>query len=76
MHDYGVTLKLVLQSSAGLMLRSLTGVNIERWLNVELPEVRNSRVDLLGATADDGLIHIELQSGNDSNMAGAWLNTD
>ena len=69
MHDYGVTLKLVLQSSAGLMLRFLTGVNIERWLNVELPEVRNSRVDLLGATADDGLIHIELQSGNDSNMA-------
>jgi hypothetical protein len=68
-HDYDIALKLALQGSAGLVLHTLTGVQIERWLNVELPEVRNSRVDLLGETSDQRLIHIELQSRNDSNMA-------
>ncbi len=48
MQDYDVTLKLALQGTAGLVLRTLTGVHIERWLNVELPEFRNARVDLLG----------------------------
>ena len=69
MHDYDIALKLTLQGAAGLALRELTGVNIERWLNVELPEVRNTRVDLLGETSDQRLIHIELQSRNDANMA-------
>ncbi len=69
MHDYDVTLKLALQGTAGLVLHTLTGVHIERWLNIELPEFRNARVDLLGATSDDSLVHIELQSGNDSKMA-------
>ena len=57
-----------MQGAAGLVLRELTGVNIERWLNVELPELRNTRVDMLGETSEDNLIHIELQSRNDSNM--------
>lgn len=69
MHEYDIALKLVLQGAAGGVLRALTGVNIDHWLNVELPELRNTRVDLLGATSDDRLIHIELQSRNDSNMA-------
>ena len=64
-----MALKLVLQGAAGGVLRALTGVNIDHWLNVDLPELRNTRVDLLGATSDDRLIHIELQSRNDSNMA-------
>jgi len=36
---------------------------------VELPEVRNLRVDLLGETPEGELVHIELQSTNDSDMA-------
>jgi hypothetical protein len=68
MHEYDTTLKLLLQGPAKLAMRELTGVAIERWLNVELPEVRSTRVDLLGETAD-GLVHIELQSTNDSLMA-------
>lgn len=68
MHEYDITLKLILQGAAGLVLRDVTGVHIERWLNVELPEVRNTRVDMLGETSEDHLIHIELQSRNDSNM--------
>jgi predicted transposase/invertase (TIGR01784 family) len=36
---------------------------------VEISQVLSSRLDLLGATADDSLVHIELQSTNDPEMA-------
>ena len=39
------------------------------WKNTELPEVRNPRVDLLGETAGGRLVHVELQSTNDPDMA-------
>ena len=50
-----------------LILREIEAP-IAPWLNVELPEVRNTRVDLLGETATGDLIHIELQSTNDPDM--------
>jgi hypothetical protein len=68
MHEYDVTLKLLLQGSATETLRALTGTAVKRWLNVELPKVQSPRIDLLGETADDKLIHIELQSTNDRQM--------
>jgi hypothetical protein len=68
MHQYDSTLKLLLQASAPATLRALTGTAVKRWLNVELPKVQNPRIDLLGETADRGLIHIELQSTNDRQM--------
>jgi hypothetical protein len=68
MQEYDSTLKLLLQGSAPETLRALTGTVVERWLNVELPKVQNPRVDLLGQTADGGLIHIEIQSTNDDQM--------
>ena len=49
-------------------MQQLTGTAIHRWLNVELPEVRNLRVDLLGEAKDQTLIHLELQSTNDPAM--------
>ena len=55
--------------SAKLVLDELAGATIARWLNVELPEVVNRRVDLLGETANGTLIQIELQSGPDNTMA-------
>jgi hypothetical protein len=61
-------LKLLLQGSATLTMRQLTGIAISRWLNVELPEVQSPRVDLLGETTDQELIHLELQSTNDATM--------
>lgn len=48
MHEYDIALKVALQGAARLVRRELTGDTIDRWLNVELPEVRNTRVDLLG----------------------------
>jgi hypothetical protein len=69
MQEYDVVLKLLLRGSAKLALDELAGTTIARWLNVELPEVVNRRVDLLGETADGILIQIELQSGPDNTMA-------
>jgi uncharacterized protein DUF4351 len=68
MQQYDVALKLLLQASTNLM-RQLTGVSVARWLNVETPQVLSSRVDLLGETAGEALVHIELQSTNDPDMA-------
>jgi hypothetical protein len=69
MHEYDVAFKLVLQEWVDLAMREIAGTTIAKWLNVELPGVQNTRVDLLGETAGGDLIHIELQSTNDSSMA-------
>lgn len=69
MHEYDVTLKSLLRGSAQIAMRELTGVAITKWLDVELPRFQNPRVDLLGEAADQSVVHIELQSGNDSKMA-------
>jgi hypothetical protein len=66
--EYDTALKLLLREPAELVLRELAG-EIQRWVNVELPEVQNTRADLQGETTDKGLIHIELQSRNDAGMA-------
>ncbi len=69
MNEYDAALKTVLRRIGGRALRELTGFSVERWHNVEFSEVRDRRVDLLGETADDRLIHVELQSTNDPDMA-------
>ena len=69
MQEYDVALKLLLRGSAKLTMRELTGTAVEHWIDVELPKVvHNTRVDLLGETADKGLVHLELQSGHDPDM--------
>jgi predicted transposase YdaD len=67
MHEYDVAFKLVLQS-VDLTMRELAGTTVARWLSVELPEVRNTRADLLGETVSGELLHLELQSSNDPRM--------
>jgi hypothetical protein len=68
MQEYDVALKLLLQGSSSRIVRELTGTTVEKWLDVELPKVQNSRADLLGETSMGDLIHVELQSGNDAMM--------
>ena len=67
MHEYDVALKLTLQQ-VDVAIRELTGTVVARWLSLELPEIRNTRVDLLGETESGDLVHIELQSSNDRTM--------
>lgn len=54
---------------SGSALLALTGFAIERWHNVELPEVRSPRADMIGESAAGGIVHVELQSTNDADMA-------
>jgi hypothetical protein len=68
--QYDISLKLILRGSGVGALQTLTGgAAVERWLDVEMPEVRSTRVDLLGEMAGGDLLHIELQSTNDPRMA-------
>jgi predicted transposase YdaD len=69
MQRYDAALKILLQATAGSLLRQLAGVTVVRWLNVEMSQVQSSRVDLLGMTEEGELVHIELQSSNDPDMA-------
>ncbi len=69
MPDYDGTLKLLLRKSAQVAVRHITGSPIQRWLDVELPDPRSLRLDLLGETSDRCLVHLELQSSNDPAMA-------
>jgi predicted transposase YdaD len=68
MQNYDVALKLLLQQSARGLIRELAGAPVTKWLDVELPKTQNPRADLLGEMVDGGLIHIELQTGNDAAM--------
>jgi len=67
-HEYDIALKSVIRRLSGAALEKLTGFAIAQWRNVELPEVRNLRVDMVGETADSSLVQLELQSTNDVEM--------
>ena len=69
MQEYYAALKLLLQSSTNSIIRQATGLTIAHWLNAELPKVETTRADLLGRSDDNTLVHVELQSTNDSTMA-------
>jgi len=66
--DYDVTLKLMLRDPFERAVNAATGLSIERWLDVELPQIRNPRMDLLGEASDGTLLHLELQVHNDAEM--------
>lgn len=69
MHEYDIALKSVIRRLGGNALRALTGFAIERWHDVEMPEVRTLRADMVGETADGTIVQVELQSTNDADMA-------
>jgi O-methyltransferase involved in polyketide biosynthesis len=70
MHEYDTVLKALLRGSENSIFEQITGAPIqrERWLTVDLPEVLQTRVDLLFETLEElrRLIALELQSTNDS----------
>jgi hypothetical protein len=68
MNEYDITLKTFLREGRESLM-ALAGFQVDHWHNVELAEVSSRRVDLLGESADGRLVHIELQSANESLMA-------
>jgi predicted transposase YdaD len=67
MHEYDTVLKALLQDPRSSILKQITGAQTGRLLNVELPEVQQTRVDLLFEILEEirRLVAIELQSAND-----------
>lgn len=68
MPRFDITLKSLLQDADLIFLRLLTGSGVRAWLDVELPQVRNLRVDRLAQTDSSDLVQIELQTVNDRRM--------
>ncbi len=70
MHEYDTVLKALLQSPQTTIFEKIIGARIDHWLNVEFPEVQQTRVDLLGVTTlhDKDLAGVELQSTNDPKL--------
>ncbi len=68
MQEYDIALKALLRASAASVLRQVSGESVSEWLDTETPEVKTSSVDLLGVTTEGHLLHVELQSSNDSTM--------
>ena len=67
-HKYDTAFKLTLQH-VDVAMRELVGSAIKIWRDVEFPQVRNTRADMLGETKAGELVHLELQSGNAKDMA-------
>jgi hypothetical protein len=65
---YDTAFKLTLQH-VDVAMRELLGSTVKSWKNVEFPQVRSPRADLLGETETGGLVHFELQSSNTRDMA-------
>jgi hypothetical protein len=68
-HEYDIALKSVIRRLSAPVLEALTGCAVVRWHNVELPEVRSLRADMVGESKTGAIVHIELQSTNDADMA-------
>lgn len=64
---FDVTFKYLFRRSQGVLSRLLFGEVVD-WPNVELPDVRNPRADLLARTAEGHLRQVELQFQNDAAM--------
>ncbi|MBV6342737.1 hypothetical protein HWQ67_14215, partial [Candidatus Magnetobacterium casensis] len=65
---YDVTLKAILKELPRRFFKILTGFEVVKFLDVQLPSVEYRQPDLLVELPDDSLLHIELQSSNDSDM--------
>jgi hypothetical protein len=67
-HEYDIALKSVIRGLSAPVLETLTGFAIDRWHNVELPEVRALHPDMIGESNAGAIVHVELQSTNDADM--------
>lgn len=67
--DFDGALKELFQRDKPSLLGQLTrGVKVRAFLNVELPRVQERRVDLVLLLEDDTILHVEIQSANDSSI--------
>ncbi|MBF0337047.1 MAG: flagellar biosynthesis/type III secretory pathway protein, partial [Nitrospirae bacterium] len=65
---YDLTLKGILKDVPKRFFKIITGFEEATFLDVQFPSVKYRQVDLLVERPDKTLLHIELQSYNDSDM--------
>src|SRR5258708_13975497 len=74
--DYDVALKLLFRTKSSRAVQEIAGGPVKRWLDKELPTIRNTRVDLLGETIGGEFVHLEFMSENQKlfelRMAGYY----
>jgi predicted transposase YdaD len=66
--QFDVSLKALFRHSRGVMSRILFGGEVAEWLNIEQPDVRNLRADILARVTDGKLRHVEFQTRNDPEI--------
>src|SRR5216684_8380374 len=75
--DYDVALKLLFRSQSSEAVREIAGGPVKRWLDKELPAIRNTRADLIGETVAGDFVHLEFMSENQNlfelRMAGYYV---
>jgi len=75
--DYDVVLKLLFRSKSSQAVLEIAGAPMKRWLDKELPAIRNTRADLLGETIGGDIVHLEFMSENQPlfglRMAGYYV---
>jgi len=75
--DYDVVLKLLFRSKSSPAVREIAGGPVKRWLDKELPTIRNTRADLVGETSGGDIVHLEFMSKNQNlfelRMAGYYV---
>jgi hypothetical protein len=62
--DYDVVLKLLFRSESSQAVQEIAGAPVKRWLDKELPAIRNTRADLVGETITGDVVHLEFMSEN------------
>ena len=74
--EYDVVLKLLFRSKSSQAVREIAGGAVKRWLDKELPAIRNTRADLIGETVGGDIVHFEFMSVNQKffelRMAGYY----
>jgi hypothetical protein len=72
--DFDGALKELFQQDHPSLLERLTGgAKVREFLNVELPRVQQRRVDLVILLEGNTILHVEIQSANDRNIAYRML---
>jgi hypothetical protein len=74
MQKYDAALKTILTRGSAGFLSRLMGLEVAKFLNSDLPEVRSQQADLVGEASDGTLFHVELQSTHDGRIAFRMLN--
>src|ERR1700694_3626541 len=75
--DYDVALKFLFRSKSSQAVQEIAGAPMKRWLDKELPAIRNTRADLVGETIGGDIVHLKFMRKTqplfELRMAGYYI---